>query len=385
MSKQIEVFQNEQFGTIRAAMRNGELWFIGKDVCSALGYTNPRKALNDHVAKEDKYQGEEVAVQDSTGREQRPIAINESGVYSLIFRSDSPKAKEFKHWMLDEVFPAVRKREQEAKKPDHQIQIFKHEQFGEIRTVMIDNEPWFVGRDIAAALGYSKPENAIGNHVCQEDKTTTLIQGTGSNYKTTVTIINESGIYALIFGSKLPKAQEFKHWVTSEVLPTIRKHGVYMTPEALEQAMCTPDFLLKVVKQLKAEHDERVRLAAENAELKPKADFADTITKSTDNILIRQMAKLLCDNGYEIGEKRLYQWLRNRGVLMKNNEPYQQYVNKGYFVVQERSIWVDGEGKYRLVHTTKVTPTGQMWIVKNIAADIAAAAVMNSERMNVYA
>ena len=385
MSNQIEVFQNEQFGAVRTAMRNGELWFIGKDVCSALGYANSRKALNDHVAKEDKYQGEEVAVQDSMGREQRPIAINESGVYSLIFRSDSPKAKEFKNWMLDEVFPVIRKREQEEKKSDNQIQIFKHEQFGEIRTVMIDNEPWFVGRDVAVALGYGNGKslnNAVSKHVDDEDKGVTEMMTPGGKQK--VIIINESGIYSLVLSSKLESAKKFKHWVTSEVLPTIRKHSVYMTPEALEQAVCTPDFLLKVVKQLKTEHDERVRLAAENAELKPKADFADTITKSTDNILIRQMAKLLCDNGYEIGEKRLYQWLRDRGVLMKNNEPYQQYVNKGYFVVQERSIWLSDENKYRLVHTTKVTPTGQMWIVKNIAADIAAAAEMDAERMRIY-
>ena len=260
---------------------------------------------------------------------------------------------------------------------ENHIEIFKNEQFGEIRTVMCQGEPWFVGKDICVSLGYSNPRKALDDHVCSEDK----YQGDGVTIRASMgraqrpIVINESGVYALIFGSKFPKAQGFKHWVTSEVLPTIRKHGVYMTPEALEQAMCTPDFLLKVVTQLKTEHDERMRLAAENAEMKPKAEFADKIAKSQDNILIRQMAKLLCDNGDEIGAKRLYQWLRDRGVLMKNNEPYQQYITKGYFVVQERSILVDGASKYRLVHTTKVTPAGQMWIVKNIAADIAAAAV----------
>ena len=261
---------------------------------------------------------------------------------------------------------------------ENHIEIFQNEQFGEIRTVMRQGEPWFVGKDICVSLGYSNPRKALDDHVCSEDK----YQGDGVTIRDSMgraqrpIVINESGVYALIFGSKLPKAQEFKHWVTSEVLPTIRKHGVYMTPEALEQAMCTPDFLLKVVTQLKTEHDERVRLAAENAEMKPKAEFADKIAKSQDNILIRQMAKLLCDNGYEIGEKRLYQWLRDRGALMKNNEPYQQYITKGYFVVQEHSILVDGASKYRLVHTTKVTPAGQMWIVKNIAADFVAAAAV---------
>lgn len=103
-----------------------------------------------------------------------------------------------------------------------------HPEFGELRTVEIDGEPWFVGKDVAAALGYKKPENAIANHVSDEDKTSTLIQGSGSNYKSKATIINESGLYSLILSSKLPSAKEFKHWVTSEVLPSIRKNGAYI-------------------------------------------------------------------------------------------------------------------------------------------------------------
>ena len=103
-----------------------------------------------------------------------------------------------------------------------------HPEFGELRTVEIDGEPWFVGKDVAVALGYKKPENAIANHVSDEDKTSTLIQGSGSNYKSKATIINESGLYSLILSSKLPSAKEFKHWVTSEVLPSIRKNGAYI-------------------------------------------------------------------------------------------------------------------------------------------------------------
>ena len=112
----------------------------------------------------------------------------------------------------------------------NELQIFNSEEFGEIRTVTIDNEPWFVGKDVAEALGYKKPENAIANHVSDEDKTSTLIQGSGSNYKSKATIINESGLYALIFGSKLESAKRFKRWVTSEVLPAIRKTGSYQKP-----------------------------------------------------------------------------------------------------------------------------------------------------------
>lgn len=112
----------------------------------------------------------------------------------------------------------------------NELHIFNSEEFGDIRTVAIENEPWFVGKDVAEALGYKKPENAIANHVSDEDKTSTLIQGSGSNYKSKATIINESGLYALIFGSKLESAKRFKRWVTSEVLPAIRKTGSYQKP-----------------------------------------------------------------------------------------------------------------------------------------------------------
>ena len=131
------------------------------------------------------------------------------------------------------------------------LQIFNSAEFGEIRTVTIGNEPWFVGKDVAEALGYKKPENAIANHVSDEDKTSTLIQGSGSNYKSKATIINESGLYALIFGSKLESAKRFKRWVTSEVLPTIRKTGSYQKPMTVAEQIQ----LLALGNQ---DHEERI-------------------------------------------------------------------------------------------------------------------------------
>lgn len=133
----------------------------------------------------------------------------------------------------------------------NELQIFNSEEFGEIRTVTIDNEPWFVGKDVAEALGYKKPENAIANHVSDEDKTSTLIQGSGSNYKSKATIINESGLYALIFGSKLESAKRFKRWVTSEVLPAIRKTGSYQKPMTVAEQIQ----LLALGNQ---DHEERI-------------------------------------------------------------------------------------------------------------------------------
>ena len=242
---------------------------------------------------------------------------------------------------------------------NNEMKVFSNERFGKIRTVVQNGEPWFVGKDVAIALGYAKPENALSAHVDVDDKTTTLIQGTGSNYKTTATIINESGVYALVFSSKLPAAKEFKHWVTHDVLPTIRKTGGYLGNvdgmsdlEILGRAMM-------IYKRTVEEQNKQIE------EMKPKAEFADRVTKSADNILMRQMAKLLCDKGYSIGEKRLYQLLRDQKILMKNNEPYQQYVDKGYFVVQEGTYTTPND-KQRLYHTTKVTPAGQIWLIEKV-------------------
>ena len=162
----------------------------------------------------------------------------------------------------------------------NELKIFENEQFGTIRTVEIDNTPYFVGKDVAEALGYAKPENAISAHVDEDDKTTTLIQGTGSNYKSKAVIINESGVYALVFGSKLPKAKEFKRWVTSEVLPAIRKHGVYAVDEVLEN----PDMLISALQALKEEKAKAKRLTEtlavqeqQIAELQPKASYYDVV------------------------------------------------------------------------------------------------------------
>lgn len=139
------------------------------------------------------------------------------------------------------------------------LMIFNNPEFGEIRTVEISGEPWLVGRDVAQVLGYAKPENAIATHVDDEDKTTTLIQGTGSNYKSKVVLINESGLYSLVLSSKLPGAKKFKRWVTSEVLPSIRKHGLY----AVDQLIENPDLAIQAFSALKEEREKRKALEAE--------------------------------------------------------------------------------------------------------------------------
>ena len=253
-----------------------------------------------------------------------------------------------------------------------ELEIFNNPEFGQIRATEINGEPYFVGKDIAEALGYAKPENALAAHVDGEDKTTTLIQGTGSNYKTNATVINESGVYALVFSSKLPKAKEFKHWVTSEVLPTIRKHGAYATPATIESIIADPDNGIRLLQALKEEQEKRKALEAQNEEMKPKALFAEAVTASKTSILVGELAKILKRNGIETGQKRLFQWMRDNGYLIKSgsatNMPTQKSMDKGLFEIKETTI-TNPDGSVRITKTPKITGRGQVFFINLFKGD----------------
>lgn len=249
----------------------------------------------------------------------------------------------------------------------NELQIFKNEEFGEIRTIEVKNEPWFVGKDVAEILGYAKPENAISAHVDEEDKTTTLIQGNGSNYKSKTTIINESGLYSLVLSSKLPTAKKFKRWVTSEVLPSIRKNGGYLTPEKVEEVLSNPDTIIKLATDLKEERAKRKEAENRLEEAKPKVLFANAVTESGGTILIGDLAKFIKQNGRDMGQKRLFEQLRNDGFLIKQkcssyNMPTQRAMDMGLFKVKESSI-VQPDGVVRLTRTVKVTGKGQIYFI----------------------
>lgn len=242
------------------------------------------------------------------------------------------------------------------------IKIFENPEFGQIRAIVRDGEPWFIGKDVALALQYADTSDAIKKHVSNDDKvllkpgeTPTLKMSNFGSY-----FINESGLYTLIFGSRLPKAQEFKHWVTSEVLPSIRKHGAYMTPETIEKVLLNPDTIISLATALKEEQQKTAKLTAENAELKPKAAFADTVSNSTGALNMSQMAKLLHNKHIDMGRNRLMNFLRNEKILMQDNLPYQQYIERGYFKVIESVV---GNEQYPMTKTsTLVLPAGQQFI-----------------------
>ena len=242
------------------------------------------------------------------------------------------------------------------------LRLFQFEEQN-IRTLVIDDEPYFVGKDVAEILGYVKPRNAISVHVDDEDKKDAPIQGTLGGVQT-MTMINESGLYSLILSSKLPTAKKFKRWVTSEVLPTIRKHGAYMTEQKIEEALLNPDTLITLAKQLKAEKEQRLLAQKQVEEMTPKAVFHDAVANAENTMLVRDVAHFLRQNGLDIGGTRFFVWLRLNGFLTKNNQPTQLSLERGYFKVKETVVHTNHG--FQTKTTPKITGRGQTFFLKKM-------------------
>lgn len=242
-----------------------------------------------------------------------------------------------------------------------QLQIFKNEEFGEIRTVQLNNETYFVGKDVADILGYSNPSKALADHVDEEDKLNN--ESLSSLGQRGGWLINESGLYSLILSSKMPSAKKFKRWVTSEVLPTIHKHGAYVVDELLDN----PDMAIKAFTALKEEREKNKLLQEDVERMKPKEIFADAVSTSHTSILIGDLAKILKQNGIETGQKRLFLWLREHAYLIKRNGadynmPTQRAMEMGLFEVKESTV-NNPDGSVRINRTTKVTGKGQQYFI----------------------
>lgn len=242
---------------------------------------------------------------------------------------------------------------------------FNSSEFGEIRTIEADGAPWFVGRDVAAALGYQNPQRAIRDHVDEEDKGVTEMVTPGG--RQAVPIINESGLYSLIMSSKLPGAKRFKRWVTSEVLPSIRKSGLYATEKTVDAILADPDVGIRLLTSLKEERARRQQLESQARENAPKVLFHDAVGASDDTILIRDLAKLLAQNGVpNMGGTRLFSWLRDNGYLCKEgksrNLPTQRSMEVGLFRVRESVRIQNGDSVTD--QTTRVTGKGQQYFIK---------------------
>lgn len=243
----------------------------------------------------------------------------------------------------------------------YELKVFENPKFGSVRTVDVSGEPWFVGKDVAKALGYSDTNKAIAMHVDEEDK---LNDKTSSSLgQRGGWIINESGLYSLILSSKLESAKAFKRWVTSDVLPSLRKRGLYAADELLEN----PDLMIRAMESLKAEREKNKRLQTQIEADKPKVLFADSVAASHTSILVGELAKLLKQNGVDMGQNRLFAWMRDNGYLIRRagtdyNMPTQRSMDMGLFEIKETSI-THADGHTSVNKTPKVTGKGQQYFV----------------------
>lgn len=251
----------------------------------------------------------------------------------------------------------------------NELQTFTSAAFGSVRIIDKGGQPWFAGKDVADILGYSNSSKAIPQHVDEEDRQKQNLP-TAQNGKLTAAswLINESGLYSLILSSKMPKAKEFKHWVTSEVIPAIRKTGGYI---AGSENMTDAEIMAKAVLVAQStirQRDQRIKeLESDVAAAKPKVLFADAVSASDSTILIGDLAKILKQNGHPIGQKRLFNWMREQGYLIKRagadyNSPTQRAMEMGLFKIKETAI-SHSDGHVSVSKTTKVTGKGQQYFI----------------------
>ena len=255
---------------------------------------------------------------------------------------------------------------------NNEIQLFHNDDFGDVRTVIINGEPWFVAKDVATILKYTNPLKAIRDHVFEEDKGVNELFTPGGKQR--ITVINESGVYSLILSSKLQSARAFKHWVTSEILPTIRKTGRYGGDDAT--FLINKFFPVATEQQRVFLHTAFTQIETLSAQIekdRPKVEFADQVANTDALITIGAMAKVASDKGIAMGQNRLFQFLRDMHILIdsedkRKNLPYQEYLDRGYFKVREKAFH-KRNGTYEPYFQTMVTGKGQLYIIKRLRKD----------------
>ena len=239
----------------------------------------------------------------------------------------------------------------------NELQVFNNAMFGNVRIILQNEEPWFVAKDVTNILGYQNSSKAIIDHVDFDDKLnneTLSSLGQRGGW-----LINESGLYSLILSSKLPNAKQFKRWVTSDVLPSLRKYGSY----SMDIPKTLPDALKAYASEIEAHNKTKALVEAQ----RPKVLFADAVSTSDTDILVGDLAKLLNQNGYAVGQNRLFEQLRNEGFLISRkgnsyNMPTQKAMEMGLFRIKETAI-THSDGRVSLNKTPKVTGKGQQYFI----------------------
>lgn len=251
------------------------------------------------------------------------------------------------------------------------LKIFENNEFGEVRTTVIDDEPYFSLNDVCRILEIKNPSDAKNRLRKDGVGTTEVIDSMGRTQQ--ANFINESNLYKLVFQSRKPEAERFADWVTSEVLPAIRKHGAYMTDGVIERTLTDPDYLIMLATNLKEEKAKRALAEAQNEKNKPKVLFADTVSASKRSCLMGELAKMISQEAIrqgkldkKIGQNKLFAWMRNKGYLCKGgerrNQPKQSYLEQGLFEIK-KGTRLDGQGNNIVTSTTKITGKGQIYFV----------------------
>ena len=247
----------------------------------------------------------------------------------------------------------------------NEITIFENPEFGKIRTADINGQIYFCGSDVASALGYTYTADAIRVHCKGVVDLSTPSNGGDQLMK----YIPESDVYRLVMRSKLPSAERFQDWVVSDVLPAIRRHGAYLTPAKLEEALLNPDVLIRLATNLKAEQEKSAWLEAKIEADKPKVQYADAVLATNDCILVGELAKLLCQNGFQTGQRRLFDLLRMDGWLMRDGRgryiPKQYPIEQGYMRIKPSVVYIGKSAE--IVPTILITPKGQQFFISRYA------------------
>ena len=244
------------------------------------------------------------------------------------------------------------------------LKVFENSNFGKIRVLEIDGEPWFIAVDIAKVLDYRTAYD-MTRILDEDEKGTQIVRTPGGNQN--VIVINESGLYSSILRSRKPEAKQFKKWVTSEVLPSIRKHGAYLTDQTVEKVLTDPDFLIQLALNLKEEREKRLIAETELQENKPKIIFANCVETSRSSCLVGELAKLINQGGYPIGQNRLFAWMRDNAYLIRqkgeNDNLPTQYSMDLKLMEVKKNIINNPDGTVRVTRTTKITGKGQIYFL----------------------
>lgn len=364
MSRELKVFSFNDSNT-RVIVVDGEPWIVATDVAEALEYSEASRPSRLFQAVPDEWKG--VKRIHTPGGEQSMLCLSEQGLYFFLGRSDKPKALPYQKWIAGEVVPSIRNKQLKGdSNMSNILQVFNNTEFGSIQILEEDGVVLFNATEVTRALGYEKPNNAINQHCrCALKRGIPHPQNPAKTIE--MNFIPEPDLYRLICGSRLESAQRFERWVFEEVLPTIRKHGAYLTPAKLEEALLNPDTIIKLAQALKDEQEKRTALEAQAEADRPKVLFADAVSESKTSILIGNMAKLLRQNHIDIGQNRLFRWLRENGYLIKRqgssyNMPTQAAMEKELFEVVER-VYNLPDGSTRITRTVKVTGKGQVHLI----------------------